>query len=389
MAARVDEESEIVIAGGGPAGLALALRCARAGFRTLLLERNGELPDKACGEGLMPHGVRALEALGVRGAIPLELQHPFAGIRYQLEDGRAVDARFRRGSGLGIRRIALSAALREAALRAGARLEQATVRGHRLDAGGIQIETDCGAVRAKLLVGADGLQSTVRRAAGLELESGEISERRFGLRRHFACAPWSDLVEVHWIDFGECYVTPVGPALVNVAFLWEPRAPGFTASAARLDATASAQHVRDPFAELLARFPTVASHLGSAASASESRGAGPLSRPTRGRVAERVALIGDAAGYVDAITGQGLSLAFAGAEALSRALPRDLGDARALSAALGAYDRSLRAAYRAYALPARALLALARRPRLRRAALGFAVRLPRLFSTIVEAIASQ
>jgi flavin-dependent dehydrogenase len=132
----------------------------------------------------------------------------------------------------------------------------------------------------------------------------------------------------------------------------------------------------------------VAKHLAGKSFASESRGAGPLLRPTTGRAADRLALVGDAAGYVDAVTGQGLSLAFAGAEALVAALPKQLDDGAQLSRALLRYDRSLAKAWRRYAIPARALLALARRPRLRRAALGAAARLPAIFSLIVEGIAA-
>jgi flavin-dependent dehydrogenase len=103
------------------------------------------------------------------------------------------------------------------------------------------------------------------------------------------------------------------------------------------------------------------------------------------KAGERLALVGDAAGYVDAITGQGLSLAFAGARLLVLALPRPLGEAP-LSEALRRYDRSLRVAWLRYALPARGLLALARRPRLRKRTLSLLQRAPRLFGALLEAV---
>jgi flavin-dependent dehydrogenase len=376
-------DCEIAIVGGGPAGLAVAIHAARAGRKVIVLERASGVPDKACGEGLMPQGLRALEALGVRDNISGEQQSPFLGIRYWLEDGRSVEARFRNGTGLGVRRTALSQALREAALKSGAVIERATVRGSKLVAGSIIAETDRGELRARLLVGADGLQSPLRKAAQLDAPNPEHEERRYGLRRHFARAPWSDLVEVHWIDGGECYVTPTGATQVNVAFLWEPGSPAFASAKVLTDDSES----HDRFATLLARFPLVKEKLGDAMSSSESRGSGPLFRPALGRAADRIALVGDAAGYVDAITGQGLSLAFLGAEKLVRALPEKLdGDGAALNEALRNYDRSLRSAWRGYALPARALLALARRPKLRRAALGAAVRFPKIFARIVDSI---
>ncbi|MCC5691560.1 hypothetical protein, partial [Klebsiella pneumoniae] len=143
-----------------------------------------------------------------------------------------------------------------------------------------------------MLVAADGLHSPLRRAAGLDVESA--GPRRFGLRQHFRVAPWGARVEVHFAGGVEAYVTPAGAQRVGVAFLWEDGA---------------VERVR--FDALLARFPALAERLAGAAPDSAPRGAGPLLRRVRGRVADRFALVGDAAGYVDAVTGEGLSLAFA------------------------------------------------------------------------------
>lgn len=365
---------DLAIAGGGPAGLAVAIRAAQAGLSAVVLERAAGAPDKACGEGLMPAGVRALQSLGALDGVPDDQRCLFAGIRYLQEDGAAVEARFSAGPGLGVRRTALSASLSARAVALGAAVRHCAVRGYRrLDGGsgsdspGVVVETDQGEVRARLLVGADGIHSPLRSASGLARSTGE--PRRYGLRRHFACAPWSTFVDVHWARGLECYVTPVGPSRVNVAFLWEDAAIGEKAS----------------FESLLARFPGVESRLAGAPVESEARGSGPLFRPVRARVADRVALVGDAAGYVDAITGQGLSLAFASAGLLIDALPRPL-ELSALPAALRRYDRSLRGAWLRYAVPARALLALARRPGARRTALRLFARSPRLFGALLDAV---
>jgi flavin-dependent dehydrogenase len=230
------------------------------------------------------------------------------------------------------------------------------------------VETDAGTIESRLIVGADGLNSAVRRYAGLELPME--APRRYGVRRHLRTAPWNDLVEVHWSDCGEAYVTPVGPSCVNVAFLWHEAALPERAS----------------FESLLDRFPALRDRVAGAAVESEARGAGPLSRRVRARVAAGMALIGDAAGYVDAITGQGLLLAFTSAELLVRALPADLREPE-LSRALRHYDRSMRAEWLRYAVPARALLALARRPRLRAGALRLVDRHPSWFSLLLRAVA--
>ena len=70
------------------------------------------------------------------------------------------------------------------------------------------MRSDPGTLEARLLVAADGLHSPLRRAAGLSERRG-FGSQRYGLRRHFALRPWTDLVEVYWTDRAEVYVTPV------------------------------------------------------------------------------------------------------------------------------------------------------------------------------------
>ena len=349
---------DLAIAGGGPAGLATAIRAAQKGLKAVVVERSAEPPDKACGEGLMPAGARELAGLGAR--IPESAI--FRGVSYLQDDGLEVQARFRGGDGLGIRRTLLAKALRERALECGAELRHATVQSATVRAASIELATDGGAIEARLAVAADGLHSPLRRAAGLEA-SGRETSPRFGVRRHFALEPWTDLVEVHWTGDIEAYVTPVGPRLVNVAFL--------TGRGLEYD-------------ELLPRFPRLAERLDKAPVESETRGAGPLLQRVRARHAERLALIGDAAGYVDAITGQGLSLAFRAARVIVDLLPSDL--STDLGPALRAYDRALRAPWLRYAVPAHALVALSRRPPLRRRTIRFVAAIPGAYGAILHVV---
>jgi flavin-dependent dehydrogenase len=156
------------------------------------------------------------------------------------------------------------------------------------------------AVRARWIIGADGENSRVRRWAGLD--ANVRYTRRFGFRRHFAAAPWTDFVEVHWGDACQLYVTPVTSEEVGIV------------------AISNDQHFR--FDDALRRFPRVAQRLRGKEATTAERGAVTSSRKLKSVYRGRVALVGDASGSVDAITGEGLSLAFRQAIALAEALER-------------------------------------------------------------------
>ena len=356
---------DVAIAGGGPAGLAAAIHAARQGLSAVVLERSFTPPDKACGEGLMPGGLAALERMGALAHLDRRECAPYVGIRYVQEDGTQVEGLLPGGGGLGIRRLALSEALCARARELGVQLqERSQVTGHTRFDGGIAVQTAAGLMRARLLVAADGLASPLRHAEGLDIPVR--GPRRFGLRRHFALPAWSEFVEVHFAEGVEAYVTPAGAGRVGIAFLWEDGAAG----------------AKVGFDALLARFPQRQEKLAGAAPDSEPRGAGPLARRARARVADRFLLIGDAAGYVDACTGEGLSLAFTCAEALGTVLPTALaqgGTARSLAP----YERAFAKAFRPYARTAGALLLLARRPRLRRQVIRLLARRPALFERML------
>jgi flavin-dependent dehydrogenase len=175
-------------------------------------------------------------------------------------------------------------------------------------------------VEARYLVAADGLHSTIRRA--LEGDAGVAPARpgprdpaspgppRYGLRRHYRVAPWSDLVEVHWRPGAEAYVTPVSADVVGVAVLF---------AKPHQDEGRQGETGGD-FTARLSAFPALLDRLGGAAPASEVRGAGPMRQDVRRRVAGRVLLAGDASGYVDALTGEGISVGLAQADALAACL---------------------------------------------------------------------
>ena len=141
------------------------------------------------------------------------------------------------------------------------------------------------------------------------------------------------------------------------------------------------------FAELLARFPALEEKVRGAAADSEPRGAGPLRQTVRARVKDRFVLLGDAAGYVDAITGEGLTLGFDAARALGQLLPTALA-AGATAASLQPYERAVAEAFDTYARLASRLVWLAHRPRLRRTILNRLIAHPALFEAALQAAVS-
>ena len=345
-------DCDVVVVGGGPVGLATALYAREAGLRATVVEPRSGPVDKACGEGVMPGALHALHGLGVDPA-----GSDLRGITY-LAGPRRVRAAFRDASGRGIRRTELYEGLRARAEHRGVQWVSASMRTLSQDEHGVQVQVGGTAapLRARYAVGADGLHSRTRRQTGLE--DKRRPRRRFGYRQHFSLAPWTADVEVHWGPDAEVYCTPVGPDTVGVAVL-SSSGGSFT------------QH--------LAAFPELVERLGPAGAASELRGAGPLRQRVRSRARGRVVLVGDAGGYVDALTGEGLAVGLAQAAVAVQALARDRP---------GDYPRlARRVSWRSTALTA-ALLYATHVPPVRSALVPAAVRFPGLFQLAVDELAA-
>jgi flavin-dependent dehydrogenase len=335
---------DLLVAGGGPAGLATAILGARAGLEVVVVERRHGPVDKACGEGLMPHAVALLRDLGVDAP-----GKPFHGITY-LDGRHRVTGRFRNGDGRGVRRTVLHAGLLAAATAAGVRVEHGDVGSLRQDG----MSVHCSGFQARYLAAADGLHSPVRAALGLARPSA--GPRRWGIRRHTVMAPWSDCVEVYWSDGAEAYVTPVADDCVGIAILTS-RKGGFDAHLGSFPALSERVHGR-------AHGPV--------------RAAGPLRQRVRSRTAGRVLLVGDAAGYVDALTGEGLGIAFGAAGLLVECAVADRPQD---------YDRRWRAMSRRYRVLTAALLQASATPVVRPRIVPAAAQFPGVFRSVVNLLA--
>lgn len=339
---------QVVIVGGGPIGLACAIEARIDGMDVVLVEPRLGPIDKACGEGLMPGALAALHRIGVDPA-----GRRLDGIAY-VDAASRVEHRFAERPGRGVRRTVLHQALADRAVELGAERIHAKVTGVDQRADRVTLTLNDGAtLDSGWVIAADGLHSPVRRMVGLDGRGQAGTRRRFGLRKHFAVEPWTSLVEVHWSEGAEAYVTPVDEHMVGVAVL----------GSRPLDIDT-----------VIATIPELADRLHGVAAVSEPRGAGPLLQRARARSSGRVLLAGDASGYVDALTGEGMRVGFA--------------QARAAVAAVRAgnteqYERAWRATTRDFRVLTSALV-VAARSRFRPRIVPAAARRPELFGSIVE-----
>ncbi len=339
-------ETDVFVVGGGPAGLAAAIACRDRGFRVILADPSVPPIDKTCGEGLMPDSLSALTALGI--SLDESRCFPFRGIRF-LNRSRSVDASFPTGNGFGIRRTALHDILTQRALDAGVYLRwRACVRG--LSSDGVNLDGQN--IKSRWIVAADGQNSQVRRWAGLDTSPPAV--RRFAFRKHYRLAPWTDCMEIHWGPTFQIYITPVAADEVCVVVI--SRDPHL-----RLD-------------EALDSVPQVHDRVARAVPVTTERGAVSVTRRFRNVTKDNVALIGDASGSVDAITGEGLCLSFRQATALADALA---------SENLQAYESAHRRAMRRPALMGQGMLLLDRSSWLRNRILSALTYEPSIFSGLL------
>jgi menaquinone-9 beta-reductase len=273
---------EIAVIGGGPAGLAVGIAARRKGLRVAVYDHARPPADKACGEGLMPDALAAVGRLGVE--VSAGDSFPFQGIRF-VDRGASVSAAFPTGTGRGIRRTTLQRILIEHAESLGVELHWAT-------------RVDLATLKCDWMIGADGGDSSVRKWAGQD--RGMREQCRFAFRRHYRTEPWTEYMEIYCGAGYQLYITPVTTDSVCVVVISRN-------SKLRLD-------------EAIRGFPELACRLQSGAIIGSDRGAVSASRRLKTVFRGRVALGGDASGSVDAITGEGLCLAFQQAVAVVEAV---------------------------------------------------------------------
>ena len=357
---------DVLVVGGSIAGAATAIHLAEAGRRVLLVERSRGVRRKACGEGLFPRGVAELGRLGL---IEDVRRHgaPLAGVRFHA--GRfTAQAPFGPDEppGLGVQRTDLDPRLLDRARAAGVEVRTG-VTARSLIADGARVagvRTDGGELRARAIIAADGLGSRLRRQAGLDRSR---NASRYGISAHVRLPRDPGcLVDVYFHGAYESYVTPVGEDIVNVAMLVR-----------RADMRRFAGNLGQAFVAMLEEHPALSDGFELL---DEPVAAGPFAAACRRAWRGNLVLVGDAAGFVDAINGEGMSSALVSARDCATAVDAYL--ATGDDSAFRRYEAQRRALVRNSNLLARLSLAIGARPVLARLAVRNLARRPRTFARL-------
>jgi flavin-dependent dehydrogenase len=339
-------DCDVLVLGAGPAGSATAASLARAGFHVVLADKKEFPRSKPCGEFLSPQCVPYLQELGVADELTALAPRLVRGMHLS-GYGAEATGRFRRlagraaseAAGLGIRRERFDALLQRAAVRQGAVwLPRHDLLDLQRDAGGRVVGATLRrpgdaplVVRARLVVGADGVHSRTARALGVQRRTAWLDQ--FALVAHFDGVDPRPMAEVHLFPGGFFAATTVDAGAFSVNLV-VPARTLHARSTADWDQFVAAHH---------AEAPAFGERLRGARRTTPWRGIGPLAWRTTAQHAPGVALVGDACGYVDPLTGEGIYFALFGARALAAAAAEALHTPAREAVALARYAAERRA----------------------------------------------
>ena len=379
---------DVVVVGAGPAGSAAAILLAERGSSVTLLDKAAFPRPKICGEYLSPEAARVLDRLGVLKAVDAAGAQPLSGMRIIAPDGTVLDGTYPtsgpwrgyRDHALAIRREVFDRILleRARALPVDVR-ERHRVTGLLVEGGlvrGVKAESADGApveLRSRLVVGADGRASVVAHALGL-VRPHRL--QRLALIQHVSGIEGLG-------DRGEIYVDPPDYSILN------PVAAGIV----NLSLVVPLAHAK-PFSSRLETFMEARlrqlRHVPARLAGMKAEGPVMAMGPLAYRVGEPrvggVLLAGDAAGFYDPFTGEGLYTALRSAELLAEVAHPALSTGDVSADALAPYARAKRAAFADKARVTRALQFIIAHRRLANGAARFLQRRPALLSMLMGVI---
>jgi menaquinone-9 beta-reductase len=380
--------ADVVVVGAGPAGAATAILLAEHGLAVTVLERGPRARPKVCGEYLSPEGGRVLDRLGVLKAVDAGGAVALAGMRITAPDGTVLDARYGKVGGfrpyrehaIGVSRATLDGALLDRVralpvdMRAGVRVTDVIVERGRvvgvvgMDAAGARVEA-----RGRVVIAADGRASVI--------------VQRLGCRRPHRLARMALVTYVGGVpdcrDVGEIFVDPPDYAILNPL---APHRANLSLVVPLADAVPWRARLEDFFAARVKQLPHLARRLVGADRVGPIASLGPLAYRVAPPREGGVLFVGDAAGFYDPFTGEGIFTALRSAELAAETVVSALRAGDVSGAALSAYERARRAAFADKARVTRILQALIARRRLANLAARWLAGRPRVLTALLGVI---
>jgi flavin-dependent dehydrogenase len=314
---------DVVVVGGGPAGSAAAIFLRQRGHDVLLLDEARFPRDKVCGEGVSPEAWRLLREMGAANGVRALAPHPLRGMALTSPDGTMFRGFYRGAAdaGFALRRRDLDACLLATARGAGVEVREgirvtAPIAERQRIAGVITLAASRPAggneprdpglpIPARLVVAADGRRSAIARHLGLLREHRRL--RKYAVRGYWSGVEGlGEMGEMHVGGGGYCGIAPLSMAEANITFVVD-----------RGEMQAAAGDLEGFYRATLTRWPRVHERLSHATLTEAPRAIGPLALEARRVSVEGAALVGDAAGFYDPFTGEGVTLALRGAEILA------------------------------------------------------------------------
>jgi flavin-dependent dehydrogenase len=356
------EAFDVAVVGGGPAGAAAATFLSRAGRSVVLCDAARFPRHKICGEYVPPSALPIFSRLGVLAAVDALAPRRHVGMAVVSPAGTKVLGRygFPESGALALRRYDLDGVLLDQARRSGAVVLEATrVEGLARRPDGLFGLTVAGAarrgLRARAVIGADGRNSLVARRLGLR--RAEAGHRRWAVMGHCrgVDAP-DDHGEMIVTSYGYCGINPLPGGLTNVCIVFDPHGAG--------GPVPGRPGLRGFFLERLAAHPLTRRRTQGAWLVDGPWATGPMACRAARATADSVLLAGDAAGFYDPFTGEGISMALRGAEMAAAVLDGALRRGDLSRRSLAPYEAQRRIAFAARLRLDRLLQALLARPRL-------------------------